>query len=535
MAFSGTMWVMGSGSLLTFWALIVVGLVCAVTLIVVSFPCVWHAPRSGEKTANLGRSLKGWLRELRSALNGIERSRDNCPGPSTPMALERIRSAASALAKFGPEAAPAVPLLILEIESPNWRGYPDAQQGLAVTLVSVVGLAGIPELIRRLKDGHCDVVHAVETTYGASAGPVLLNVAWQASALNREDVRRCAMRAIGSVGDERVLRWMLKVSLARGAEPSIREDVVTQLARIVRRLPELAGSIIPVFLELVGNKVLLAQLSDPCVKTLSHAVRGAGDEDFIAALVRIAATHLRDTEISVRSHAITIVVEIGEPAVFLEPLIDQSPSVRASAIVGLRLIAKTTPELLVPLIPDLSKHLGDTDETAGGVAAVFAAIGKPALDELITACRDPREAVRRTAIAGIGRIGKPAREALFAIVENLTDKSIAVQSASIAALSAVGAMDEPVVIDAAIAKLNNENYFPVGEQLAQALTGVQRATSAREKYRQRQEDYQRWQAERDSEKSSGSRDATVWDDYESPGSLSLKGSPPTNYDSYTHG
>jgi len=228
-----------------------------------------------------------------------------------------------------------------------------------------------------------------------------------------------------------------------------------------------------------------------------------GDEGGVACLIEAA----RDSDAHVRLEAVAGLARklARAPAfvesaliVFAENLQHENPMVRAKAISGISQVQKIAPASIRSAIPLLSNLLNDpTAPTRRETAAVLAEVGEPALDELIMACRNDDAEVGRVALNGIARIGMPARGAFPVVLEDLTHDSAALRSASVDVLRAIGAMDDPIVIDTAIDRLDNETDFNVAEKLAVALTGVQRATEAIEKCRQRRASHEREQAERE--------------------------------------
>jgi hypothetical protein len=213
-------------------------------------------------------------------------------------------------------------------------------------------------------------------------------------------------------------------------------------------------------------------------------------------------------------------------AVFAENLQHEKSPVRAKAIWGICRVQEKVPALIRDVIPLISRLLDDPDvNVRRGTVTAFAGIGAPVLNGLVVACRDDDKNVRSVALNGIRRIGRPARDASAVVLENLMqEESPTLRRESVFALESLGALDDPVVIATAIDRLNNETDFEVADTIARALSGIQQATVAIERYLQRKKIHYDYQAEHEQLWRSGGS-----------GPSSVRGGDPNDPMSYWYG
>jgi hypothetical protein len=78
---------------------------------------------------------------------------------------------------------------------------------------------------------------------------------------------------------------------------------------------------------------------------------------------------------------------------------------------------------------------------------ILSEIGEPAVPPLIAALRDEHESVQMSAATALGKIGEPAKAAVPALVEALDDKSAKVRGWATWALGRIGEPSVPMLIE----------------------------------------------------------------------------------------
>ncbi|MEO1996843.1 MAG: HEAT repeat domain-containing protein [Planctomycetaceae bacterium] len=328
---------------------------------------VWYTRRNAALTlARIGPKAEKSVSDLIALLESSESNAVRTRGWSL-----------RALARFGPTAASATPLIVAILNDPMAAPRDRSVCVSALARISVAHPATVPALIeqmQRLADSAIphtpssttDTVLVLEAlgAIGGAAAPAVPDLI-RATRDSRESVRRTAAQTLGRIGRSAEIAIPCLVELILDdRQPSVRDAAAVALpltgpraARTIRFLlkhddPEVRWRAIDAVPDLSQDQVScrprLAQLlNDPVPHIRLRAAQSlwtiTGQSDMLLAPL-LASLHQSDRQLRMRSLRILVSIGVHEPIVaerLRELLAHRNPKVRQAASSGLRQLERT--------------------------------------------------------------------------------------------------------------------------------------------------------------------------------------------------
>ncbi len=389
------------------------------------------AGRTGSPIANLKAKD---LETRRDAANRMSRAKRDLQREALPVLIEllmkekdgQVRLAVlDAVTALGPDAAAAVPALVHTLRT-DYGGlrqeelHQDYRSAVALAAIGKPSVEGLRGLLKEKKESvRAEVVMALGRIGpdAQAAVPDLIPLLGDKS----ERIRQEASRALGRIGPEAVPPLL---AAASDRNPIVRAHAVQGLGY----LPRPAGRVIEAVIK--GARDTAPAVREGAIEALAR-FRLPDD-----ALLPLAKDSLAHPDGRVRLAVVDLVVGRKALLARLAPDLEALAASRdeGTAHHAAFLLARTGPDSVPRLLNALRQKTSHIDP----IAEALAQIGRPSVDLLTRAVKDPDPRVRRGAALALGRIRPVVPGTAATLTAGLSDPDRDVRAAFLTAIGVIG-------------------------------------------------------------------------------------------------
>jgi HEAT repeat protein len=406
-------------------------LVFAICILPASAQDATTPDRAGSPIANLKAKE---LETRRDAANRLARARRDVQREALPVLIELLMkekdgqvrlSVLDAVTALGPDAAAAVPALVHTLRT-DYGGlrqeelHQDYRSAMALAAIGKPSVEGLRGLLKEKKESvRAEVVMALGRIgpVAQAAVPDLLPLLGDKS----ERIRREASRALGCIGPEAVPPLL---AAASDGNPIVRAHA----ARSLGYLPKPDSRVIEAAIK--GARDTAPEVREAAIEAIAR-FRLPDD-----ALLPLAKDSLAHPDGRVRLAVVDLVVSRKALLARLAPDLEALAASRdeGTAHHAAFLLARTGPGAVPRLLNALRQKASHIDP----ISEALAQIGRPAVDLLTRAVKDPDPRVRRGAALALGRIRPVVPGTASTLTAGLSDPDRDVRAAFLTAIGAIG-------------------------------------------------------------------------------------------------